>query len=321
MEYQVSTCVRLAIVSRLFAIILATLFLALPVSASAYLYWDVSEGVTRANLNGSEMTTGFIQKGSGGSIGLAISDGYIYFSGYGGVIGRARLNGSDIDPDLVTLPQPVPENPSDQTERTERNASSLAVAGAYIYWASDIGGIGRAKAGGGGVEPYFIKLEAPAEGGGPAVDAGHIYWASEHAVGRANLDGSDVEPDFLPLVGTHLNGIAVGDGHIYWTARETHDIGRADLDGRHVNPRFITALGFAAGPAVGGGYIYWHAEETLTRGRRLWIARANLNGGDVRNTLINITRYGTGQLAADALGPGGDNRSTHRNRVVRRRAG
>jgi hypothetical protein len=239
------------------------------------------------------------------------------------VIGRARLNGSDIDPDLVTLPQPVPENPSDQTER---NASSLAVAGAYIYWSSDIDGIGRAKAGGGGggggggVEPYFIKLEAPAEGGGPAADAGHIYWASEHAIGRANLDGSDVEPDFLPLVGSHLNGIAVGDGHIYWTARETHDIGRADLDGRHVNPRFITALGFAAGPAVGGSYIYWH-EETLIGTGRLWIARADLNGGDVRNTLINITRYGTDQLAADALGPGGDNRSTHRNRVVRRRAG
>ncbi len=308
MGYQASICVSPASISRLFGIILATLFLALPASASAYLYWDVGEGVTRANLNGSDMTTAFIQKGSGGSIGLAIGDGYIYFSGYGGVIGRARLNGSDIDPNLVTLPQPVPENPSSQTER---DASSLAVSDAYIYWTSDIDSIGRAKADGGVVEPDFINLDAPTEGG-VAADQGHVYWATEHAIGRANLDGSDAEPNFLSLGGTHLNGIAVGDGHIYWTVRGTHEIGRADLDGRHVNPRFITALGFVARPAVGGGYIYWHAEETLIGAGRLWIARANLNGGDVRNTLINITRYGTDQLAADALGPGGDNRSTHR---------
>jgi hypothetical protein len=307
--------VRPVSVSGLFVIILAMLVLALPASAGAYLYWGVGGEVTRANLNGSQMNTSFIRKGSGGSIGLAISDGYIYFSGYGGVIGRARLNGSDIDPDLITIPQPVPENPSSPTER---DASSLAVSGAYVYWSSDIDGIGRANAGGGGVEPDFIKLDGPTEGG-VAANQVHIYWATEHAIGRANLDGSDVEPDFLPLTGTQLDGIAVSEGHIYWTVRGSHDIGRADLDGSHVNPHYVTCLEFPFRPAVGGGYIYWHAEEKLIGAGGLWIGRANLDGGDIRNTLINIRRYGAGQLAADALGPGGDSRSPYRNRVSGRR--
>ncbi len=33
-----------------------------------------------------------------------------------------------------------------------------------------------------------------------ATDAGHIYWADNTGIGRANLDGTDQEPEFLPLV-------------------------------------------------------------------------------------------------------------------------
>jgi streptogramin lyase len=224
------------------------------------------------------------------------------------LVGRARLNGSDVDPDLISIPQPVPVEPSDPTEL---DAVSLAVSGAYVYWSSSgADSIGRANANGGDVDPGFIELGALTRGG-IAVDEGHLYWATEDAIGRANLDGDDIEPDFLPLHDIHVNDIAVADGDIYWTAFESHGIGRANIDGRHVNRHFITARGFPLAITVGGGGIYWDADETLIGAGRLWIARAKLNGADAQNTMINITRYGASPLAADALGPGSESPPTH----------
>jgi hypothetical protein len=287
---------------------LTLLALGAPAPAGAYLYWHRGGQVTRANLDGSEITTEFIQDGRGASNGLAIGGGYIYFGEYGRLVGRARLNGSDVDPNLISIPQPAPIDPSNPTER---DASSLAVSGAYVYWTSGTDNIGRANVNGGSVEPGFIELGVPTEGG-VAADEGHVYWATEHAIGRARLDGGDVEPDFMSLEGVHLDGIAAADGHIYWTSIVSHNIGRADLQGRHINRHFITALGFVGDPTIGGGYIYWNDEENLFSAGHKWIARAKLNGGDVQNTLINITRYGAGQLAADALGPGSETAPTHR---------
>lgn len=64
--------------------------------------------------------------------------------------------------------------------------------------------IGRPEPGG-GVAVTFIDPETEAgaevEPSGIAVDAEHVYQTSfdGSAVGRALLDGSDVEPDFIPL--------------------------------------------------------------------------------------------------------------------------
>ena len=51
-----------------------------------------------------------------------------------------------------------------------------------------------------------------------AVDGQHIYWVNSlrGTIGRANLDGTDVDENFI--IGAHLPaGVAVDGRHVYWT--------------------------------------------------------------------------------------------------------
>jgi hypothetical protein len=84
---------------------------------------------------------------------------------------------------------------------------------------------------------------------------GYIYWVNSDtgSIGRANLDGTDVNQSFIPQAGAN-GGVAVDPGrydwwdltlvptdtHIYWTTG--YGIGRANLDGTDVNVNFIDGL-------------------------------------------------------------------------------
>ena len=85
----------------------------------------------------------------------------------------------------------------------------------------------------------FIKLarrrrhvSAGTSTGSLAVDASHIYWISKVSdpsptnpfgqpnvgtIGRANLDGTGVDPDFISGIG-YPRGVAVDGAHVYWDA-------------------------------------------------------------------------------------------------------
>ena len=69
----------------------------------------------------------------------------------------------------------------------------------------------------------------------------YVYWTNwgTDTIGRANLDGTDVNRSFITGADDPL-GVAVDAGHVYWTNTATGTIGRADLDGTGVNQRFIT---------------------------------------------------------------------------------
>ena len=87
----------------------------------------------------------------------------------------------------------------------------VAVDAGHLYWANDLGTIGRANLDGTAANANFVQAAAPARSltCGVAVDSGHLYWA------HGALDAEDV----------------AGDG-----------IGRANLDGTAANPAFITTL-------------------------------------------------------------------------------
>jgi virginiamycin B lyase len=91
-----------------------------------------------------------------------------------------------------------------------------------------------------------------------AVDRQYIYWVGDpRDIGRANLDGSDVNPSFMTLV--DATWVAVNDQHIYWVNSADVAIGRANLVGSQVNRSFIT-LPEGSSPnavAVNGQHIYW----------------------------------------------------------------
>jgi hypothetical protein len=126
-------------------------------------------------------------------------------------------------------------------------------------------------------------------GTGAAADAPeHLYWVSRElgTIGRADIDGSNADMEFVAAAGIGYPGVAVDDEHIYWSAVDFDlgivSIGRSNLDGSGVEPAFIL-LDDAAEPryvAVDDTYIYW-AEFGTNR-----IGRANLDGTDVQPAFI-----------------------------------
>ena len=198
-------------------------------------------------------------------------------------IGRSNLNGAGLDPGFISRVNPV----------------GVAVDADHIYWTSE-NRIGRARIDGSRVDRNFIKAGSsdPSQISGIAlaVDAEHIYWTSAGPtlapgtgrIGRANLDGTGVQEDFVS--GADLpSSIAVDDAHIYWVnytggngSPVQTSIGRANLDGRGVDQDFIG--GSVLDVAVDAVYIYWSDLGSVGRGS---VARANLDGTGVNRRFIS----------------------------------
>ena len=125
-------------------------------------------------------------------------------------------------------------------------------------------------------------------------------------IGRANLDGSDVQTDFIHA--SNSGGVAVDADHIYWAnGTESNSIGRANLDGSAVDPTFIPLPTYPLSIAVDADHLYWTLDECVGnceffRGR---IVRAKLDGTDVENRFISTGTKTPFGLAVDALGPPG----------------
>ena len=66
---------------------------------------------------------------------------------------------------------------------------------------------------------------------------------SDGTIGRASIDGTGLERNFITGVGTPV-AVAVDDAHIYWANGETAthggSVGRANLDGTGVDQNFIS---------------------------------------------------------------------------------
>jgi hypothetical protein len=247
-------------------------FLALPYSIAvdhSQVYWtqilddgmDPPLGIRRANLDGSRVET--IVGGDGDEVGLlgaiAVGAGHLYWASDGG-ISRANLDGSAVERFFIPA-----------------SAYDLVVAGRHIYWTWG-SAIGRARLDGSGVEPFFITRTGSVR---LAVGDRYIYWAwrpgagrscgggppsppcrpPEQVIGRAKLDGSDVDRRFisdLPVGSSeYATAIAVDGGHIYWTDGGGGHIGRARVDGTHVEEAFIRNTSGPTDVAVAGGQLYW----------------------------------------------------------------
>jgi hypothetical protein len=179
-----------------------------------------------------------------------------------GTIGRANLDGTNVDQSFITGVD---------------SPDAIALDGTYIYWANrrppDAGNatLGRAKLDGTSVNQSFIT--GASNPCGIAVDNAHVYWTNQpirfvqiggveevefgtNTIGRANLDGSNPNQSFITgqpgvPVPPSLCGLAVDSAHLYWTVEEdlglvVPSIGRANLDGSAVNESFISMPGWGA---------------------------------------------------------------------------
>jgi virginiamycin B lyase len=277
---------------------------------SAFVYWvnlspnTIGRGTIDGNpdnVNQRLITVGTSDSGGNSVQVVAVDRQYIYWTGDPSVIGRANLDGSDVNPNFMTLVC----------------ADWVAVNDQHIYWVNpcDVA-IGRANLDGSQVNRSFITLP---EGSSPfavAVNGQHIYWSAvpgtlDSRIGRANLDGSNVNPNFIIRSGDLVFGLAVDYQHIYWTNLNAGTIGRANLDGSNVNPNFITGANTnnSWGVAVDYEHIYWASTmDQLAFPQGLGtIGRANLDGSDANDRFITAdTSVGTGcdQQSPSRCGPG-----------------
>lgn len=211
----------------------------------AHLYYD------RRDRLHVQVTRNFIT-GADDPEGVAVYGGYIYWVNHDtfGSIGRALLNGSDVNQDFVP--------PESATNGSDINyACGIAVTGSYIYWADhNQNSIARADtATGGSVTQFITGLRSPC---GVAVSGPYLYWADtlDHGtIGRANLDGSAANDNFITgALGPC--GVAVSGNYIYWAdsgaGTTASSIGRAKLDGSGATERYVTGARSPCGVAVSG---------------------------------------------------------------------
>ncbi len=108
-------------------------------------------------------------------------------------------------------------------------------------------------------DPHGVSDPSPATDGFFITE--QLLWGnygngSGTTIGRANLDGTGVDHNFI----TGASGpcsVAMDENHIYWTNQSSDSIGRAKLDGTGVNQNFITTGDQPCGIAVNGSHVYW----------------------------------------------------------------
>jgi RND superfamily putative drug exporter len=223
-----------------------------------YVYWANATGpagsgttLGRARRDGMQVDDSFIE-GADGPCGVVVSATHIYWANYAGdSIGRARIDGTQVEPDWLPTAHPGP--------------CGVTVDDRYVYWANlgsgfTFSSIGRARLDGTDVEPDFVGAIAPC---GVAVNATHLFWANYiqgygSSIGRSRLDGSEPQLDFITAEGDSCTapcltgpvGVAIDSGHIYWANQSRNSIGRADIDGSDINRDFVVGASSPVGVAV-----------------------------------------------------------------------
>jgi hypothetical protein len=159
--------------------------------------------------------------------------------------------------------------------------------GNFVYWTSGDpnSSVARAKINGTGLKADFIAgLDHPQ---GVAVDSRYVYWtqgdASTGSIGRANLDGSAPDPNFIPHSDgvTTPTGIAVTPTAIYWQNGGS-SIGRANVDGTAPNPSLIPTTNSTCGLTADSTFLYFLDDGGAQ------IGRATFDGGSVTPDFASI---------------------------------
>jgi hypothetical protein len=173
----------------------------------------------------------------------------------GSGIARAKLNGGGLDKGFITgLSHP----------------RGVATDSRFIYWTqgdATNGSIGRANLNGSTPNQLFIPHGAGVgDPSGIAVTPSSIYWQHDgNRIGRANIDGTGVDPDFITTSSTAC-GLAADSSFLYFLGAGGTRIGRAALDGSSLTPDFASIPEAFCGLSADYNYLYWGSDSGNTVG-------------------------------------------------------
>jgi virginiamycin B lyase len=220
---------------------------------SVYIYWtEAARGaIGRAFLNGSNVNPNWLPVG-GQPGGLAVDGRHIYWTNFGdagqSTIGRAGIDGRNVDDSFITgasFDTGSPQGVAVDKTRT------------HIYWGNGTAGaVGRANLDENGdvsqIDQSFVRISVPSSPPivqGVAVDSDTVFWADtfNSTLGAAAISNPLAPNDSFITGGQMISGVAVDNGHLYWTNPNDLDppsgpsssIGRADLNGQNANQNFI----------------------------------------------------------------------------------
>ena len=249
-------------------------------SADAYVYWANSGGgksIGRANPDGTGANRTFIT-GVGDPQGLAVDRKHIYWANLGDRLDRPREHRRH-------------RRPPDLHHRGELAEGRGRRRQAHLLGEprDELDRAGQPRRDRGAHSLHRRGRLSP----GCRRDAHYLYWSeTRSAIGRASLDGSNIERDFV----TGAESPDLMDayrGYLYWSNQRGGSIGRASLTGGPVTQDFIPGATKPLGVAADDSGVYWANNGTGT------IGHANLDGSQVTPNFITEARAPIG-IAVDA---------------------
>jgi hypothetical protein len=192
------------------------------------------------------------------------------------------------------------------------SGASIALADGYLYWANGGETIGRLSLSPPySAQPDFIHIPrflyhplygepfmTSSEAFQVQTDGTWLYWMDEmrHTVGRARVDGTDVEPAlFMPQPpGYNVGLLGAAQGYLYWGWNHGDgNVGRARTDGTDIQPNYLTGF-HTAGGALTSRWLYFTGQEC---------GSGCVNVSDVVQR-VALEPGATPQLVAQGLGEG-----------------
>jgi len=262
--------------------------------AGAKIYWGNTgdDTIGRAESDGSGVPEQRFLENKQDVVGLGLTSTHLHYMQQAGtVIGRTDLDGGDDRPSFIDTGVSDPYQ--------------LVTDGRFLYWANNNGSGGKsiARSNIDGSNPdILIQLDGLSTPVGVAIFGSKIYFsdAGRGWIGRANLDGTDPDPEFITGA-DRPNGIAANGTHIYWTNTDGGTISRATLDKSVVERNFITGASSPFMVALDGTHLFW--SNNVAAGT---IGRAALDGsGTPKQDFITGANRPAG-LAVSATDTDGD---------------
>ncbi|MEQ1921297.1 MAG: LamG-like jellyroll fold domain-containing protein [Pyrinomonadaceae bacterium] len=234
--------------------------------------YNTANFIARANVDGTDLDLSkFPIPGSAIGVTVDTVNGKLYWSSFAtGGIGRMNLDGSGVEPNFLPGPLPI--------------GMAVDTTNGWLYLAD--AAVKRVRLDGTGLETIVpgLNIGGVAACSGIALDVPNnkLYYAFNTAIGRANLDGTGNNQNFIVHGGgAPSDDVAIDrtNNKLYWTVSGGNKIGRANVDGTSLESAWLSVAGprsLIVDPQA--SKIFWSDGSG--------VGRANLDGTGVNSSFL-----------------------------------